>query len=241
MVHLYIPEEGFLSMNAWKSLFLSLVLASILSVGFSYVLSPQFTAPSSDGSVSQSPLLYIIITIIILLAGAVFHFFLRPSEGKSFHFWLFICVAFSGLMVGGIIHELVHVVLISHPTQFRVHFGDPSAILSTCCLLPGEYAYEEVAYLLQSLVTAGWILSFRNYFIRGRHSPPIQEEGISKKVQNPVPFESRPSLVDESEDPEWFAARKESDALLKDRDKGFDEDSMNEPEDLRRLRVPKRE
>ncbi len=232
------PKREFPFMRAWKSLFLSLVLSAILSVGVSYVLAPSFASPSADGSVGQSPILYIVIVLLILIVGGILHVVFRPSKEKSFHFWLFVCVAFSGLMIGGIIHELVHVVLISHPTQLRFHFGDTSSILSTCCLNPGEYDYELLAYGAQFLITMGWILVFREFFMREpARSVPVKEE---KPISVPYSKENSPSLISESEDPEWVAMRKQTEALLRHRGKD-DEDTTSESLDLRHLKVPKRE
>ncbi len=232
------PKREFPSMRAWKSLFLSLVLASIFSVGVSYVLVPSFVVPSTDGSVGQSPLLYIAIVLLILMVGGILHFVFRPSEGKSFHFWLFVCVAFSGLMIGGIIHELVHVVLISHPTQLRFHFGDASSILSTCCLNPGEYDFELLAYGVQFFVTMGWILVFREFFMR---VPAALVAGSEEKTSHGSvhAHKKEDSLISESEDPEWVAMRRQTEALLRHR--GKDDVATSESLDLRRLKVPKRE
>jgi hypothetical protein len=227
-------------MHAWKSLFLSLVLSAILSVGVSYLLAPSFTPPSSDGSLGQSPLLYILIVLLILIIGGVLHFIFRPSEGKSFHFWLFVCVAFSGLMIGGIIHELVHVVLISHPTQLRFHFGDSSSILSTCCLNPGEYDYELLAYGIQFLVTGGWLLVFREFFVRDARTIPSPAQDVKTLPSVHLEEEKKyDSLVPASEDPEWAAMHKQTQALLDHR--GRDDDSTSELPDLHHLKVPKRE
>lgn len=229
-------------MNGWKSLFVSLVLSVILSVGASYIFAPVFATPSSDGSVGQSPILYIVITVAILLIGGIFHVVFRPKEGSSFNFWLFICVAFSGLMIGGIIHEFTHVVLISHPTQFRVHFGDSSSILSTCCLNPGEYDYELLAYGIQFLVMMGWILTFREYFMKSQ--PPIKVEPATMpnplKGVIPLGLETE-SLIDEKEDPEWVEARREAERLLRKSRQIMGDSATSESPDLHHLRVPKRE
>ncbi|MEK6970437.1 MAG: Yip1 family protein [archaeon] len=250
MALIYIPGPGFFSMDGWKSLFVSLVFSVILSVGLSYVAAPYWGNPSVDGSVGQSPVLYIVIILSTLLIGAVFHWVLRPSEGSSFNFWLFVCVAFSGLMIGGIIHEFTHVVLISHPTQFRVHFGDSGSILSTCCLNPGEYDYELVAYAIQFLVMIGWIFAFREYFFQS--SPPLlspQKKSAlpspkkasashSRKIKSPPRSQE---LVDEEEDPEWAAAKRESERLLRKSGERDSDSLRNESMDLRRLKIPKRE
>lgn len=226
-------------MNGWKSLFVSLVLSVILSVGVSYVFAPAFMTPSSDGSVGQSPILYIVIILAILVLGGIFHFVFRPTDGSSFNFWLFVCVALSGLMIGGIIHEFTHVVLISHPTQFRVHFGDSSSILSTCCLNPGEYDYELLAYGIQFLVMIGWIFAFREYFTRV--APASTAAPASHPKSNFALFMEEPHRVSEKEDPEWAEARREAERLLRKSRHMMDDSSMSESPDLHHLKVPKRE
>lgn len=242
-----MPQGGFIctnsllhSMNGWKTLFLSLVFAAVLSVGLTYVLVPSFVAPSPDGSLNQSPILYVFVILGIIVLASLFHFFTnRPDSEKSFQFWLFICVAFSGIMIGGVIHEFTHVMLISHPTQFRVHFGDSSAILSTCCLNPGEWDQEILAYLIQFVVTLGWILAFRELFF-----PPIKEAKVPKEThahKYKHEEETDDTLVDAEEDPEWDQARKESERLIRKAQHGHEGyGSMKELEDLHHLRIPKR-
>ncbi|MEK6821080.1 MAG: hypothetical protein AABY11_01625, partial [archaeon] len=128
----------------WRALFLLMLFFVMAAMGVNMLVSP--VSNGGDGSLAQSPLVYLFLVLAILAIAAYFSFrSSRHPDSPPFNAGLFICVMFSAILLGGIIHELVHVALIQHPTQLRVHFGDAAAVFSTCCLAPGEYAYEEIA------------------------------------------------------------------------------------------------
>ncbi len=147
--------------------FILLTLAMVTAIAFGLFVAQATEKPSPTGEVSQSPYLYLIFTLLIFTMGFLLTKVLS-SENSKFSFAAFLNVSFAALLVSGIAHELVHTLLISHPVQMRVHFGDSNAIFSTCCLSPGEAPYEGVAYAIQFMVLILWLFFSRHTFYSGR-------------------------------------------------------------------------
>ncbi|MFH0970087.1 MAG: hypothetical protein V1776_01350 [Candidatus Diapherotrites archaeon] len=224
-----------------RNLFLVIVFSLILTTGLFLMLNP--TSTGGDESLNQSPVLYFVLVVLVLGIGAFLSFKKEENANPPFNFWLFVCITFSGLMIGGIMHELTHVALIQHPTQFRVHFGDSSAIFSTCCLNPGEYHYEEIAYAIQFIVMALWIFFFRGYFYSSL--PPSKKKiNLKTKKSNPVSSKKMSiSSLDEGEqmDVEWEKAKSEILNAGKKGKKQKENDALTmEWNNLERLKAPKR-
>ncbi|HZX19983.1 MAG TPA: hypothetical protein VFF13_03140 [archaeon] len=76
----------------------------------------------------------------------------------------FISVLLAAVLLGFIVHELVHVALIKKATTITLHFGESQNLISVCCLGPLESANEEIAYFIQFVVTIGWIIVNSNVF-----------------------------------------------------------------------------
>ena len=188
------PPAGFWSWAPFYSLFVSSLRMGfdrvkgllivfgfifLLAIGFSLLGYNWFTHVDQNGTIKDSPFFY----VVLLVAIAFIAFFLKSKsqaeQGGKISVPSFVNVAISGVAVGGIIHEIVHILLLSHPTQLRLHFGDPYAIFSTCCLLPGELANEEIAYAVQFLVTIAWVIYFENLY----YNP---DEKYSTKKNNPT-------------------------------------------------------
>ncbi|HIH21683.1 MAG: hypothetical protein J4478_03870 [Candidatus Diapherotrites archaeon] len=66
-------------------------------------------------------------------------------------------IIIAGIALGAIAHEIVHVLLLSNPSSITFHIGDPQIIFSTCCLKPGEEAFESIALLVQFAVMLVWV------------------------------------------------------------------------------------
>ncbi len=151
----------------------------LLAIGFSLLGYNWFTHVDQNGTIKDSPFIY----VVLLVAIAFIAFFLKSKseaeQGGKISVPSFVNVAIAGVTLGGIFHEIVHVLLLNHPTQLRLHFGDTNAIFSTCCLLPGELANEEIAYAVQFLVTIAWVIYFENLY----YNP---NEKYSTKKNNPT-------------------------------------------------------
>ncbi len=78
-----------------------------------------------------------------------------------------VSVLFAAILVGFMVHELTHILLISEPSRLTVHFGtgQPLAV-TTCCLQADEAANEEIAYASQFIAMAAWLLINRNLFMK---------------------------------------------------------------------------
>lgn len=194
----------------------------VFSVGLGFVLTQQDAlAPAADGSVNQSPFLYAILFVGILAMGALFsRVYNAHSPDKRFSFLAFVNVAVAAILIGGVIHELVHIILLQHPAQFRVHFGDVKAVFSTCCLAPGERPYEEIAYAVQFFVGLIWIFMFRSVFFTDKGTdegktkgPPQSKKNKMEKKEAPRAPKKIPSAEDEIDD-EWNAQKRVLDHYL---------------------------
>lgn len=71
-------------------------------------------------------------------------------------------LVFGGVALGIIAHELFHILTMSQVSTITYRFGTllmPNQnFISVCCLIGMETAMENIAYLVQGLVTATWIL-----------------------------------------------------------------------------------
>jgi len=74
-------------------------------------------------------------------------------------------VLMCGIALGVIAHEMVHLLLMSYPQSVSIHFGDPKILFSSCCLAPGEKAYEYLALGIQLIVTLAWTILNMNLWI----------------------------------------------------------------------------
>ena len=146
-----------------KGLILLFSFIFILAIGFSLLGYNWFTHVDSSGNLKDSPFFYVVLLVAIAFIALILNS-KRQAEDGIINVTAFLNVAISSVAVGGIVHEIVHVFLLNHPTQLRLHFGDPTAIFSTCCLVAGELANEEIAYAVQFLVTIGWMIYFEKIF-----------------------------------------------------------------------------
>jgi hypothetical protein len=252
--NLHTPRASFIwksellsRMGLGRNLFLVALAAVFLSVGLNYILAPALTAPGSDGSLNQSPVIYIVLLIGVFVIGFLaLNYVKKNNSDAQFDFWIFVCVALSGVLIGGVIHEFTHIALLQHPTQFRVHFGDSSAIFSTCCLGFGEYAHEEIAYAIQFFVSLGWILAFRNkFYIRGKQPSPKK---VKKRESKEKESNDDNNGFEGHVDKEWEAARRSIDELREGKKPNEDKKTQKkrdaltrEWENLDKLKVPRRE
>jgi hypothetical protein len=154
-------------MNLRSFAFVLLVVALLTTVAVGLFIATAGDTPSSTGEVSQSPFIYVTFLLLIFLAGFLLTKVLS-HENSTFSYFTFVNVSLAGVLMSGLAHEFVHVLLINHPVQLRVHFGDAKAVFSTCCLSPGESPYEGVAYVIQFLVLVVWIALNRHTFYNGR-------------------------------------------------------------------------
>ncbi len=168
--------------------FFFLVILLIASIAVGLWTAQSLENPTAAGEVGQSPLLYILLVLLIAAIGFLLHKVLN-GENSRFSFWGFINVAAAAMLISGLAHELTHVLLITHPTQLRVHFGDSNAIFSTCCLLPGENPYEMVAYGIQFLVMIVWLFFNRRTFYNGRFRNLWKS--VSEVSQEAKPFRGK--------------------------------------------------
>lgn len=132
----------------------------LLAIGFSLLGYNWFIHVDQNGTIKDSPFFYVVLLVAIAFIALFLKSKSQVEQGGRISVSGFVNVAIAGVAVGGIMHEIVHVLLLNHATQLRLHFGDPYAIFSTCCLLPGELANEEIAYAVQFLVTIGWVIYF---------------------------------------------------------------------------------
>lgn len=147
--------------------FTLLVAAILVSITLGIYVATAAYTPSSTGEVIQSPYVYALFLALLLVMGSLFTKILS-GENSRFSYRTFINVALAGLLFSGLVHEFVHILLINHPVQLRFHFGDSNAILSTCCLAPGEQPYEGIAYGIQFLALFAWLFFNRHTFYSGR-------------------------------------------------------------------------
>ncbi len=66
-------------------------------------------------------------------------------------------IVLGALFLGVVAHELFHFAVISEVSSIIFRFGSPD-IVAVCCLSGTELAMENIAYLLQGIVTLGWII-----------------------------------------------------------------------------------
>lgn len=201
-------------MASFRLLIILVGVSILISVMVGMWISTSSPSVVGDGRLTQGPLTYVLLVVFLLVIGFVFsRMYNRVSSTNSFSFMAFINVGFAAIVIGGIIHEIVHMILLRHPTQFQVHFGDPVAIFSTCCLAPGELPQEEIAYGIQLLVMILWF-----FFNRGLIFRPTKSQTVS--VGMPVntipatgignhPVADKEVWTEQSLEKEWEKSREE--------------------------------
>lgn len=163
----------------------------LLAIGFSLLGYNWFTHVDQNGTIKDSPFFYVVLLVAIAFIALFLKTKSQVEQGGRISVSGFVNVAISGVAVGGIMHEIVHVLLLSHATQLRLHFGDPYAIFSTCCLLPGELANEEIAYAVQFLVTIGWVIYFELLYYNPNDKatakkPKVSDESDDEKEKRNI-------------------------------------------------------
>lgn len=78
----------------------------------------------------------------------------------------FASVMLAAIFLGFITHELFHLLVISNPSSLTIWFGKVSHSVTVCCLDPMESAFEEIAYLVQLIVTFVWVVINHKTYIR---------------------------------------------------------------------------
>lgn len=170
--------------------FTLLVAAILISVTLGIYVATAAYTPTSTGEVVQSPFIYAVFLALLLVMGFLFTKVLS-GENSRFSYRTFINVALAALLVSGLVHEFVHILLINHPVQLRFHFGDSNAILSTCCLAPGEQPYEGIAYGIQFLALLAWLFFNRHTFYNGRFRELWKKNGDHNSIVNKSPFNTK--------------------------------------------------
>ncbi|MEK6902647.1 MAG: hypothetical protein AABX02_03625 [archaeon] len=169
-------------MPSIRLLFLSVGICILVSIVLGFWISSSTPSVIGEGNLSQSPLTYLFFVVFLLAIGFIFsRMYNRASSDGRFSFAGFLNVGFAGIVMGGIVHELVHMILLRHPTQFQVHFGDPVAIFSTCCLAAGELPQEEIAYGIQFVVMVLWFYFNRSLIFHHETPAPEKTESVEKK------------------------------------------------------------
>jgi len=83
--------------------------------------------------------------------------FLAKKKFQVIDIRAFASVMFAAILIGFVVHEFVHLFLISNPSSITLWFGQVQHSVTVCCLSPTEYAFEELAYLVQFIATVLWI------------------------------------------------------------------------------------
>lgn len=204
-------------MLSFRLLLISVGVCIFVSILLGVWIGSSTPSMMGDGRLNQSPLIYAFLVAFLLIIGYIFSRMYNhiTSEG-TFSFKGFLNVGFSAMVVGGILHEFVHMLLIRHPTQFQVHFGDPVAIFSTCCLAPGELPLEELAYGVQLIVMILWIYVNRSLIF----PPAVQnvekhEENKKKKILESIYSHETPQYKSDDRshedalEKEWHESRRQ--------------------------------
>ncbi|MFH1391142.1 MAG: hypothetical protein ABIH20_02405 [Candidatus Diapherotrites archaeon] len=90
----------------------------------------------------------------------------KKNNFEEINILAFTSVVLAGVLLGFIVHEITHLILIKEVTSVTIRFGGAKSVLSTCCLSEGESALEELAYFVQFAVTVGWILINNKVFLQ---------------------------------------------------------------------------
>lgn len=75
-----------------------------------------------------------------------------------FRWTVFLNVFLASIVLGGLAHELIHLIFIPYTAQLTINLSNPSELLSVCCFQQGEEVYESVAVFVQVLAMLVWIL-----------------------------------------------------------------------------------
>lgn len=182
------------------------IAAGLSTLGFNF-----FSRVDASGAVLDSPTFFIFLILVGVVTALLLHWIYSARDQENpFSIVSFLNSVFSAILLGGLVHELTHVLLIRHPTQFNVHFGDANAIFSTCCLAPGELPNEEIAYLIQFLVMVSWVYFSRETFFEKRveaKSRTTKKKGSTTKT---IPSDEEDDSADEEEadvEREWRRQR----------------------------------
>ncbi len=212
--------------NRAKGLVLVFGFIFLLAIGFSLLGYNWFTHVDQNGTIKDSPFFYVVLLVAIAFVALFLKTKSQAEQGGRISIPGFVNVAVAGVAVGGIMHEIVHVLLLNHPTQLRLHFGDPYAIFSTCCLLPGELANEEIAYAVQFLVTIGWVIYFELMYYdpkdrTSKKAKPIEESEEQTKrgtIKSPSYLDKARKQNSGEIDVEELDEEEENESLDKNRD-----------------------
>lgn len=235
-------------MNHRSMAFTILVFAMLIAIALGMFIATAIEKPSATGEVSQSPYIYLIFLFLLLTMGFLLSKILS-GENSKFSYRTFINVSLAALLISGLAHELVHALLINHPVQLRFHFGDSNAILSTCCLSPGEQPYEAVAYGIQFLVLVAWMVLNRHTFYNGRFrelwkkSSDDKTPAGKKNVAPPRSTKKNPPRSNEMDEDdlekEWRTHKAEMESHLTGKNKSGKRDTSLEDDmsNLNRLKA----
>ena len=88
---------------------------------------------------------------------------------------VFIAVFLSSVLVGILVHELAHIILIGGVSTITVNIGDPEHFIEICCVRGDEIFLEQISYLLQFFSMVFWTLAFRKTYIKRFRYPKTGE------------------------------------------------------------------
>ncbi len=80
-------------------------------------------------------------------------------------------VLLASILLGFIVHELINVFLLAHPTDICLHIGESSVIMSVCCLTEEEMktphiVAEIIPFYVQFLVMFLWIIANMRFYTK---------------------------------------------------------------------------
>ena len=244
---LYIRQKIALCMQHRSVAFTLLIVAILVSITLGIYVATAAYKPSSTGEVVQSPYVYALFLALLLVMGFLFTKVLS-GENSRFSYRTFINVSLAGLLFSGLVHEFVHILLINHPVQLRFHFGDSNAILSTCCLAPGEQPYEGIAYGIQFLALFAWLFFNRRTFYNGRFrelwknnpsgNSPVKKNTFNAKTKK-NPAVKQDEMGEDDLEKEWNTHKTEMENHLARKIKSGKKDSNIEQDiqNIRRLKA----
>ena len=71
---------------------------------------------------------------------------------------VFLNVFLASIVLGGLAHELIHLIFIPYTATLTINMANPAELLSVCCFQKGEEAYESAAVFVQLVAMSVWIL-----------------------------------------------------------------------------------
>jgi|SRR3989344_1029877 len=81
----------------------------------------------------------------------------------------FVSVVLAAILLGFIAHEFFHILTIANVSSITIRFGSTGSPFSVCCLEANENSMEEIAYLLQLIITVGWIILNKSTYVKKGH------------------------------------------------------------------------